>query len=218
MLSQGTREAIFLSLRLALASAYARRGAVLPLVLDDVLVNLDLRRAKAAVEVLRDFATSGHQLLLFTCHHHIVRLFLQADVTVRVLPTRRRAGRVGAGGTARRRRSPHRSRHRPCRNLSPHEDPPTDEAELQALIEEVVPDDEPPPAPRVRAVPEPEEPVEAPPVHQSADTDYDHTIWDEDDELELSDEEDGDQLTPAGGNGRYFAGRWWEAGTSEPAA
>ncbi|MCY2996013.1 MAG: AAA family ATPase [Planctomycetota bacterium] len=88
VLSTGTREAIFVSLRLALASAYARRGALLPLVLDDVLVNLDLRRAKAAVEVLRSFAAKGHQLLLFTCHHHIVKLFLQADIEVRPLPTR----------------------------------------------------------------------------------------------------------------------------------
>ena len=88
VLSQGTREAVFVSLRLALAAAYARRGALLPLVLDDVLVNLDVRRAKAAAEVLRDFANSGHQMLLFTCHQHIMELFHAADVEVRALPTR----------------------------------------------------------------------------------------------------------------------------------
>ncbi len=43
-LSRGTREQLFLSLRLALASSYARRGAPLPLVLDDVLVNFDDER------------------------------------------------------------------------------------------------------------------------------------------------------------------------------
>ena len=88
VLSQGTREAVFLSLRLALAAAYARRGALLPLVLDDVLVNLDVKRAKMAAEVLRDFATSGHQMMLFTCHHHILRIFQAAGVEVRLLPVR----------------------------------------------------------------------------------------------------------------------------------
>lgn len=92
VLSQGTREAVFISLRLALAAAYARRGALLPLVLDDVLVNFDARRAEAAAEVLRDFANSGHQMLLFTCHQHIMELFKAADVGVRALPIRDGAG------------------------------------------------------------------------------------------------------------------------------
>ena len=45
-LSRGTREAVYLSLRLALIGAYARRGAVLPMVMDDVLVNFDAKRAR----------------------------------------------------------------------------------------------------------------------------------------------------------------------------
>ncbi len=88
LLSQGTREAVFVSLRMALAAAYARRGAVLPLILDDVLVNFDTRRAKAAAEVLRDFSNAGHQILMFTCHHHIMSIFEAAGVDVRALPIR----------------------------------------------------------------------------------------------------------------------------------
>ncbi len=38
VLSRGTREAVFIALRLSLAAAYSRRGVTLPLVLDDVLV------------------------------------------------------------------------------------------------------------------------------------------------------------------------------------
>ncbi|MCA9271388.1 MAG: hypothetical protein KDA41_23050, partial [Planctomycetales bacterium] len=38
VLSAGTREQVFLAIRLALVAMYARRGAALPLVLDDVLV------------------------------------------------------------------------------------------------------------------------------------------------------------------------------------
>jgi uncharacterized protein YhaN len=86
VLSRGTREQLFLSLRLALTSSYARRGAALPLVLDDVLVNFDTERAKAAATVLRDFAAQGHQLLVFTCHEHILRMFKSLDVPVTQLP------------------------------------------------------------------------------------------------------------------------------------
>jgi uncharacterized protein YhaN len=88
VLSRGTREAVFLSLRLALAAGYARRGINLPLVLDDVLVNFDAERAGAAARVLRDFAKDGHQLLMFTCHRHIMQLFKGIKVEVRELPNR----------------------------------------------------------------------------------------------------------------------------------
>jgi uncharacterized protein YhaN len=88
VLSTGTREAIFLSLRMALIAGYARRGAKLPIILDDVLVNLDHIRMRAAAVALRDFALSGHQLLLFTCHEHIMEAFKDLAVEVRTLPTR----------------------------------------------------------------------------------------------------------------------------------
>ena len=93
-LSRGTREQLFLSLRLALASCYARRGAQLPLVLDDVLVNFDADRAKAAVAVLRDFAAAGHQLLVFTCHEHILKLFKSLKTAVGRLPDNSEPGQV----------------------------------------------------------------------------------------------------------------------------
>ncbi len=85
-LSRGTREAVYLALRLALVGAYSRRGAVLPMVLDDVLVNFDTQRARAAASVLRDFAASGYQILMFTCHDHIRDLFHDLQVQVRILP------------------------------------------------------------------------------------------------------------------------------------
>ena len=87
VLSRGTREQLFLSLRMALVGSYARRGATMPLVLDDVLVNFDTDRAQAAGEALRDFAAAGHQLLVFTCHEHLASLFESLDVRVRRLPS-----------------------------------------------------------------------------------------------------------------------------------
>jgi len=85
VLSSGTREAVFLSLRLALVADFSRRGIVLPLILDDVLVNFDRLRARNAARVLLDFADRGHQVLLFTCHEHIVELFTGAQVELRYL-------------------------------------------------------------------------------------------------------------------------------------
>jgi len=85
-LSRGTREQLFVSLRLALAGSFARRGAVMPIILDDVLVNFDAARAKATAAVLRGFAEAGHQLFVFTCHEHIVKLFKSLRVQITRLP------------------------------------------------------------------------------------------------------------------------------------
>ncbi|MEM7315526.1 MAG: hypothetical protein AAF497_20485, partial [Planctomycetota bacterium] len=87
-LSRGTREQLFLSLRLSLISCYSRRKVKMPLVLDDVLVNFDRERTEAAASVLVDFARAGNQVFVFTCHEHIKDIFgaLQADV--RSLPVR----------------------------------------------------------------------------------------------------------------------------------
>lgn len=92
VLSRGTREAVFLSLRLALVAAYGRRGVNLPMILDDVLVNLDIDRARSAVQLLCQFAKEGRQLLFFTCHDHIQQMFLEAEVDVRVLPAHGQPG------------------------------------------------------------------------------------------------------------------------------
>jgi uncharacterized protein YhaN len=94
VLSRGTREAVFIALRLSLAAAYARRGVMLPLVLDDVLVNFDGERALHAAETLRTFAELGHQVMMFTCHEHIVEIFHSIGVEVRQLPPQGTPGRA----------------------------------------------------------------------------------------------------------------------------
>lgn len=81
-LSRGTREQLFLCLRLALASRFARRFEPIPLILDDVLVNFDQIRAKSACEALMEFAGEGRQVLLFTCHDHVAELFSAAGAAV----------------------------------------------------------------------------------------------------------------------------------------
>jgi uncharacterized protein YhaN len=86
VLSRGTRECVYLGLRLALVTAYSRRGAVLPLVLDDVLVNFDAARARKAAAALKSFSEKGFQVMMFTCHDHIRDMFADLDCDVRELP------------------------------------------------------------------------------------------------------------------------------------
>ncbi len=88
VLSRGTREQLFVSLRLALVAAYARRGIHLPMVLDDVFVNYDAGRTRTACDVLRQFAKQGHQLLVFTCHEHVWQMFKDINVDTRRIPNR----------------------------------------------------------------------------------------------------------------------------------
>ncbi len=94
VLSRGTREAVFIALRLSLAAAYARRGVMLPLILDDVLVNFDRDRAIHAARTLKTFAELGHQVMMFTCHQHIVDIFHNIDAEVRLMPAQGHPGRA----------------------------------------------------------------------------------------------------------------------------
>jgi uncharacterized protein YhaN len=74
-LSNGTREQLFLSLRLALIREFAAAGTEVPLVLDDIFVNFDQVRTEACVRVLSEFASGGPQVLVFTCHLHLAQVF-----------------------------------------------------------------------------------------------------------------------------------------------
>jgi hypothetical protein len=94
VLSRGTREQLFLALRLALVGFYARRGTAMPLVLDDVLVNFDDGRSGRAAEVLRDFGAAGHQLLVFTCHERLAEVFESLGAAVRRLPRNTEPGQI----------------------------------------------------------------------------------------------------------------------------
>jgi uncharacterized protein YhaN len=72
-LSDGTRDQLYLSLRLATLLQYFQTNARLPWVLDDVLVHFDDARAAAALGVLAQFA-SETQVLFFTHHARTVEL------------------------------------------------------------------------------------------------------------------------------------------------
>jgi len=76
-LSRGTQEQLYLAMRFALVQEYSQGGQNLPLILDDILVNFDHRRTRQAVRLLQEMSRS-HQLLLFTCHPHVVDLVREA--------------------------------------------------------------------------------------------------------------------------------------------
>ncbi|NLM63848.1 MAG: AAA family ATPase [Firmicutes bacterium] len=74
-LSYGTQQQLYLAVRYGLVKEYLNSSEPLPVILDDVLVNFDPERARAAARVLSELS-SDCQVLVFTCHPHMARYFL----------------------------------------------------------------------------------------------------------------------------------------------
>ena len=70
-LSTGTREQLFLAIRLAYIHHYCQDAEPLPIVMDDVLVNFDAERVKQTLRVLAEFSERV-QIIFLTCHQHMV--------------------------------------------------------------------------------------------------------------------------------------------------
>ena len=88
-LSGGTREQLFLAIRLAMIEHFSNLGVELPIVLDDILVNFDEQRTRAAIEELMRQTDDNQQVLFFTCHQHLAEMFRQRGVSTVMLPDRR---------------------------------------------------------------------------------------------------------------------------------
>ncbi len=72
-LSTGTREQLYLAIRLAYVLHYCEKNQPLPIIIDDVLVNFDEARTRQTIATLADISRSA-QVLFFTCHPHMVSL------------------------------------------------------------------------------------------------------------------------------------------------
>lgn len=72
-MSSGQRHQLFLALRLASLERHFAHSEPMPLVLDDLLVQLDDTSAHAALEILAELARTT-QVLLFTHHDHLVTM------------------------------------------------------------------------------------------------------------------------------------------------
>jgi len=72
-MSDGTRDQLYLALRLASIERYIEKNRPVPLILDDILINFDDERSKATLEVLGELCQKT-QILFFTHHLRLVEL------------------------------------------------------------------------------------------------------------------------------------------------
>ena len=77
-LSDGTRDQLYLALRIASLQRHASAsGSAMPLIVDDILVHFDDDRARASLTALGELADTT-QILFFTHHRRLVELAREA--------------------------------------------------------------------------------------------------------------------------------------------
>ena len=69
-MSSGTRDQLYLALRLASLQKRRETGETMPFIVDDILVNFDDDRSRATLEAMADLALET-QVILFTHHRQI---------------------------------------------------------------------------------------------------------------------------------------------------
>ena len=69
-MSGGTRDQLYLALRLATLDHYLEGSDPLPFVVDDILIQFDDERSAATLEALADFSART-QVILFTHHQQV---------------------------------------------------------------------------------------------------------------------------------------------------
>ena len=74
MLSRGTREQLYLAMRLAAIEEYEKQAEPMPVIMDDILVNFDDARRRLAGEALIGFARD-RQVVVMTCHQDMADLY-----------------------------------------------------------------------------------------------------------------------------------------------
>jgi uncharacterized protein YhaN len=72
-MSEGSRDQLYLALRLATLEQHLEKGEPMPFVVDDILMGFDDNRTRVCLEVLAELA-SKTQVLLFTHHRRVIEL------------------------------------------------------------------------------------------------------------------------------------------------
>lgn len=72
-MSEGTRDQLYLALRLAALELQRKAGLSMPVLLDDVLMTSDEERSAATLDALAEFS-KGTQVVVFTHHDHVAQL------------------------------------------------------------------------------------------------------------------------------------------------
>jgi uncharacterized protein YhaN len=70
-MSEGTRDQLYLALRLAALEVRRNAGVNMPLILDDVLATSDDRRASLMLKALAEFSRDS-QVIVLTHHAHLI--------------------------------------------------------------------------------------------------------------------------------------------------
>ncbi len=83
-LSSGTRDQLFLAIRLASFEEAQSRGESMPLVADDILIEFDDDRSRATLEVLAELGRKS-QILLFSHHLHVSEIARELKSKARVV-------------------------------------------------------------------------------------------------------------------------------------
>ena len=72
-MSEGSRDQLYLALRLAALEIQVEQGLNMPLIADDLFINFDDRRTEAGLQVLGDLSRKM-QVIFLTHHHHLIPL------------------------------------------------------------------------------------------------------------------------------------------------
>ena len=81
-LSRGTQHQLALVLRLALLQAHSTTSERMPLIIDDVFITSDDAQGSAAADLLKEAASNGQQIMLFTCQNDVRALLAARGATV----------------------------------------------------------------------------------------------------------------------------------------
>jgi len=84
VLSRGTAEQLYLSLRFGFIREFSKTSEPLPIVMDDILVNFDPQRLRATAHAILELSQE-HQILFFTCHPQMATLFRDIEPHIPVL-------------------------------------------------------------------------------------------------------------------------------------
>ena len=82
-MSNGSRDQLYLALRLATLESRLASGNPMPFIVDDILINFDDGRATATLKALAELAEKN-QVILFTHHLRIVEIAGRMDAERRV--------------------------------------------------------------------------------------------------------------------------------------
>jgi len=82
-MSDGTRDQLYLALRLAALMQHLEHGEPMPFIVDDILIGFDDDRTRACLEILADLAHQT-QVILFTHHKRVIELSEELKVSSKI--------------------------------------------------------------------------------------------------------------------------------------